>query len=1131
MEKSLDTNATCVAIVFKNPPFHIAKFKAEDGSPFTLKGEMDIRIGGSYNITAAKDNKGNYPDTYNLISISYDIDFSKCTVSEMKVFLKSFMTSTQADNLFREFKEVKDVVVILEESDTTKLKKVKGIGEATADRIVEWYWANKDTSEAQMVLSKYGLTIEAINKVCKHFKGPANAIKFIEENPYNLMKVPGFGFGKADAAFLAVPSNSPSDIRRVIAFISFLFDDEYQNGNTWITPSDFIKKFQDYLPMADEKDAIKYINESKDYKTIHMDETEYPRRVASMRNIKLEIQIAKELNRLMDAESKLKLENVEKTIKSVEEEQGFEFSEEQRQAINNMVKMNVYMVQGLSGSGKAQRNDMIIPTPDGKKRFGDLKVGDYVFDRNGNSTQVTGVYPRGKLKEYKVILADGRSTICNDDHLWTTYTSKGNFRTRTLREMLDMGLYHGTKGVKQGKWKIPTNQPINYPERELKVDPYVVGVLLGDGYLKGERLSLSSNDEDVVSEVCNLMGADSYKRNSQLNYSWTFKWKESRTNHYTDCYNNQLSAQYNIVKPTDLFPQDSIVLNTSHQKGIPDEYKYSSIEQRYSIIQGLLDTDGTISRSEGRYNIAFSTTSERLRDDFREVLWSLGIQTSLLVDTHKENIAYQVNVLVDNCMKPKLFRNTHKKAMANEAAEIGGKKHRDYTKIAIRDVIDLGTESEMTCIMVDNDEHLYLCNDYIVTHNTSAVRGYLKTLDDNNYLYHQCALSGKAAKNLELVTGKRGSTIHSLLAIGTPIEVDNLYTDCVVLDELSMVSADIFLKLLRAIPSGAKLIMLGDYGQLEAIGVGVMGGLIRSKAVPMTLLRKIHRQAQASAIITHSIAVRQGLIPEGIKFKTDEEVRTYGEKQDLDYIFVSNDKEENILKHTMATFKQSLQEYDINDIQIICATRTAGKVSVAKINQFAQMIANPPDDFKPEVTVGFKDNQYILRRGDRVINVKNTRDTESPDSEPRPIFNGNTGIIKDVFDIEERGEKKGQYIIVDFDGIGEVKVMPKHMNNIELGYAMTIHKSQGSTIKCVIFAMPFHYMLNSKELMYTAMTRASKHLTVITSPRTMRGSVAKSSTVLRKTNLEHYLKDVKYWSRELLGEDTDIPIDGEFEET
>ena len=331
---------------------------------------------------------------------------------------------------------------------------------------------------------------------------------------------------------------------------------------------------------------------------------------------------------------------------------------------------------------------------------------------------------------------------------------------------------------------------------------------------------------------------------------------------------------------------------------------------------------------------------------------------------------------------------------------------------------------------------------------------------------------------------------------------EKLPTNTVLIDELSMVNLELFLAVLRAVPLGAKLIMLGDFGQLESIGVGVMASFIKSKKVPMMLLKKIHRQAEKSAIITHSIAYRNGKIPSEVDMKSIKEPQVHGEMEDLEYFFVEDEAEigVNVLKY----FSSLLKTYDLQETQILCPTKSTGSVHCAYLNEKAQMIANPSDGSKIEIEVGYKGKEYILREGDKVINMKNTRDTKSPNGDDRPIYNGNTGIVKSI-DVSEMA------ITVDFDGIGEVVVTTENLNNIELGYAITLHKAQGSTIKCVVMALPNHYLLNSKELLYTGITRASNYQVLVTTEKALRSAVKKSNATKKNVSLDIFLQDYDKW--------------------
>lgn len=388
---------------------------------------------------------------------------------------------------------------------------------------------------------------------------------------------------------------------------------------------------------------------------------------------------------------------------------------------------------------------------------------------------------------------------------------------------------------------------------------------------------------------------------------------------------------------------------------------------------------------------------------------------------------------------------------------------------------------------------------------TTTLNAVIKVLRHNGVSVATCALAGKAAENLTQVTGLRGQTIHRLLGIGSPFEMKDqgLEYDVIILDELSMVNLGLFSELVRTIPTGAKLIMVGDSAQLDSIGIGVMRDAIASGTIPVITLNKIHRQAQESAIITHSLAFRAGNLPDGLSVKANWHMM--GKRRDLGYVF--EDDEKNLLGDACKIFKYALKQYDVKDIQIVSQTTR----NCLMLNKAAQQIANPQKDQDYYVVYEGKEYEYTLRVGDKVINTRNNYRTPDADRSSAflPIFNGNTGTIESI-DLEKgnNGEESLR-MIVDFDGIGRVVIDSGAVTNIQLGYAITVHKSQGSTIPCVIVALPFQYVLNTRELLYTAITRASKVCYLVTSMKTLRSTVKKTSGVKAKSNLVYFLKEME----------------------
>lgn len=386
------------------------------------------------------------------------------------------------------------------------------------------------------------------------------------------------------------------------------------------------------------------------------------------------------------------------------------------------------------------------------------------------------------------------------------------------------------------------------------------------------------------------------------------------------------------------------------------------------------------------------------------------------------------------------------------------------------------------------------------TGKSTLVSAFLHIL--NGYTYVQCALSGRASSRMAEITGVPGYTIHRLLGYPLGPEEEGLFqfhehnkyeSDIFIVDEISMVDGALFLRLLKAIPSGSKLICLGDPGQLEAIGsCNIAYDMVHSDLIPTVTLTKIHRQAEKSAIITESIKVRNGRqIIE--KDWAGEEVR--GELQDLRIDCFSDPS--NSYYQVMAAFNKAMQreDFDILETQIIVPLKYKGDISTYNLNLVVQQLYNPADKKKAQVKINKDKNPYILREGDKVINILNNYKTTPP------IYNGNVGYIKEINELDG-------YMNIFFIGIGDVMVEDTYWSGIELGYAMTVHKSQGSQMDHVIFGLDqTGYVLATRELLYTGLTRAKKKCELIAQNSTLRAAVFREFVSRKTTHLQRCLKE------------------------
>ena len=357
----------------------------------------------------------------------------------------------------------------------------------------------------------------------------------------------------------------------------------------------------------------------------------------------------------------------------------------------------VQILLANAGTGKGNWVECKVPTPQGIRRFGDLKEGDYVFDRLGFPTKILKVYPRGFMDAYKVTLSDGRSTVVSLDHLWNVYRGvySKEMYTLELGQMLSEGVRkednRPNRVLGNPRFYVPSHCARQHEEKKVTVDPYVYGAFIGNGCLTSDYLEFSSDDEETVNKVALRMGFD-YKKRSVHNYTWDF-FKNGRR-----------------VRTTDYFTKAY-----AKDKYIPDCYKYNSIQTRWELLRGLFDTDGSAVLSEGRLHVSYSTISKRLAEDIKEVLNSLGIVSHIYEDKRdSKNICYNVNVNTTKENKCLLFSLTRKNRICEQASE----NRRHYDRVAIRSIEKLPEKLEINCIWVDNKEHLYQCDEGIVTHNT-----------------------------------------------------------------------------------------------------------------------------------------------------------------------------------------------------------------------------------------------------------------------------------------------------------------------------------------------------------------------------------------------------------------------------
>ncbi|MEH0432268.1 AAA family ATPase [Streptomyces turgidiscabies] len=407
---------------------------------------------------------------------------------------------------------------------------------------------------------------------------------------------------------------------------------------------------------------------------------------------------------------------------------------------------------GSTGTGKFCVDSTQVPvySSDGEttwKLHGDLVPGDRVFGRQGHPVEVLGHFPQGMQDVYRVTLWDGRTLDVGGPHLWTVYTAKQRSKKHagkdvapmvlSTQEMVERGVVRTYPGDSREdlKFFIPANGPVHWPEQDFDVDPYVLGVLIGNGCLTERQLTLSSDGDDAdhtVWMVGEWLGSapKSYGRN----YSWVFPVGVGPVEDRRD----------SLYQTKDVLASvPDLIGARSAERRIPERYKHGSVQQRWALVRGLFDTDGSIGASNDRFNVSYSTFSKGLTEDLREVLFSLGVSNTIKSWTRtkedgRELVEYGVHVKVGNEDKARFFSLPRKQEIARRAAiETSGRKRvKKFDIVGIASIEKLPEQQSSSCIYVNDEEHLYQAGQFVVTHNTELTKQLARLLfgDDQRHL-------------------------------------------------------------------------------------------------------------------------------------------------------------------------------------------------------------------------------------------------------------------------------------------------------------------------------------------------------------------------------------------------------------
>nr|WP_296042381.1 ATP-dependent RecD-like DNA helicase [uncultured Blautia sp.] len=396
------------------------------------------------------------------------------------------------------------------------------------------------------------------------------------------------------------------------------------------------------------------------------------------------------------------------------------------------------------------------------------------------------------------------------------------------------------------------------------------------------------------------------------------------------------------------------------------------------------------------------------------------------------------------------------------------------------------------------------------TGKTTTINAIIRFFEGEGADLRLAAPTGRAAKRMTEATGYEAQTIHRLLELsgmpdeekeGQPVHFERnaenpLETDVIIIDEMSMVDIHLMHSLLMAVTAGTRLILVGDENQLPSVGPGnVLRDIIRSQQFSVVELKKIFRQASESDIVVNAHKINQG-----------EQVTINNKSRD--FFFLKRYDADMIIRVVIALIQEKLPRYVEArpfDIQVLTPMRK-GLLGVERLNGILQHYLNPPSPDKKE-----KEQRLgLFREGDKVMQIRNNYQMEweirgrygIPVDKGIGVFNGDTGILKVINEFAETAE-------VEFEDGRVAEYSFKQLEELELAYAITIHKSQGSEYPAVVIPLlSGPKMLLNRNLLYTAVTRARKCVTIVGSEETFREMINNEKQQRRYSSLDERLKEI-----------------------
>lgn len=999
----------------------------------TLAGKMqELTIGGEYLVKAQYMYNKTYGHQYKPISI---YALLPQTEESQLLFLKSIISPTIAENLIKVYPNVVNDVA----NNTLKdidYNKVKGVREYTWNMIKEKIINNYLISDIICMLKPLGVTYTMIKKLLSNEPNPVLLKKQIEDNPYTLTAIPQLGFKRVDELALKLKPELLNSPERLVAFVKYhLTELGENNGNTWCSIPLLKIAITNNVPECSDK--IDWLLDNNDF--LHRENNRI--------GLKYYYDIETEIYNMLLEKSKLPTDinipdaKIEEAIKHAESEQGFEYLDEQLDAINKTLHRTVTLITGKAGCVDC---DTEFFNGTEWKRIADYTCEDKVLQYNKDGTAEL-VYPLEYIRNHKKYLWHfdtmyGLDQCLSEDHNCIILSQKGKLKEEQFSSIMQR------------------QNNLSFHDRFITAFDYNgSGIDLSDDMIR--LMVAASADASYYYNVT--------KETSKAYNKARFRIKKAR----------KISRLINIIKNLNLDYEISTFENDDHVniyvnlpfriKEFPKEWYSCSKHQLEIIADEVMYWDANF-YEKNRY----FTTNKRNADFIQFVFSSLGKRAKIITKDRRGRIR-NVNG------KDYVTKSIDYSVIVTDRIYVGlcCDRRSDHTptkfeKYKTKDGYEY-------CFVVPSHMLILRRNNKIfITGNcgkTSIARAIINAYTENHYTVTASALSAMAAQRITEATSFPAMTIHRTLGcIGlndfTFNKDNHMITSVAFLDEGSMVNASLFLDWLEAIDNNTRIIISGDHKQLPPIGFGnIFSDLIEKfDNTIVSELKKPMRQAKKSGILVDANLIRENINP--ITEKLQPRI-IHGELNDMYYMFRTN--RQSIFDIAVKTFLKSASSDGIDNVVIAVPRKKDCLNCTSELNKVIQDKLLGDEDRN----ISWYDTTFKL--GAKVMQTVNDYD--------KNIFNGEIGYITEIGEHVE-SKKKEEYCVVTYTDIfGKdklIKYSKKELGSLDLAYAMTVHKLQGAGKKIVIGIIDnTHYQLLDNCMLYTLLTRAKQKCLLLAEPQ------------------------------------------------